>query len=110
MLLGGTLLFFAALATPSHAETPMAKMNEEQLKTHVAERYKALFGALYFQNPVDRTHVPMPAISAQDLKVTGETATVWTVAHDPLVGVIVRASVSKAEGLVQFDAIDFAVE
>ncbi|HOW77342.1 MAG TPA: hypothetical protein P5102_13435 [Candidatus Competibacteraceae bacterium] len=42
--------------------------------------------------------------------MTGETDRVWTVVHDPLVGAIVRASVSKADGLVQFDAIDFAVE
>ncbi|HSA46129.1 MAG TPA: hypothetical protein P5552_06395 [Candidatus Competibacteraceae bacterium] len=52
----------------------------------------------------------MPKIPAADFVVTGETDRVWTVVHDPLVGAIVRASVSKADGLVQFDAIDFAVE
>jgi len=91
-------------------ETAMAETTEAQLKSQVAERYQTVFGKLYFQNPLDRSYVPMPAIPAQDFKVTGETETVWTVAHDPLVGVIVRASVSKASGLVQFDAVDIAVE
>ncbi|MBL8259676.1 MAG: hypothetical protein JNM60_07715 [Candidatus Competibacteraceae bacterium] len=88
----------------------MATMTEEQLKSRVAERYRAAFGKLYFQNPVDRAYVPMPAISAKDLKVTGETETAWTVTHDPLVGVIVRATVSKTAGLVQFDTVEMAVE
>ena len=109
-LLGAALLFFEGLSTPSHAETTMATMTEEQLKSKVAERYRAVFGTLYFQNPVDRAYVPMPAISAEDLKVTGETETAWTVVHDPLVGVIVRATVSKTAGLVQFDAVEMAVE
>ncbi len=88
----------------------MTKMTEEQLQSLVAERYKAVFGALYFRNPIDRAYVPMPAIPAENFKVTGQTETAWNVAHDPLVGAIVRASVSKADGLVQFDMIDFAVE
>ncbi len=88
----------------------MAKMMEEQLKSRVAERYKTIFGVLYFRNPIDHAYVPMPAIPAEDFKVTGQTETAWNVAHDPLVGAIVRASVSKADGLVQFDMIDFAVE
>lgn len=88
----------------------MAEMTETQLKARVADRYNALFGKLYFQNPVDRAHAPMPAVAAEDFKVTGETQAAWTVTHDPLVGVIIRASVSKTDGLVQFDAIDFAVE
>ncbi|MBK8898913.1 MAG: hypothetical protein IPP10_10480 [Candidatus Competibacteraceae bacterium] len=110
ILLGAALVFLATLPTQSHAETKMAEMTEAQLKARVADRYKALFAALYFQNPVDHAYAPMPAVSAEDFKVTGETDAVWTVAHDPLVGVIVRASVSKATGLVQFDTVDIAVE
>ena len=90
--------------------TEITRMTEDQLKLRVADRYKAVFGALYFQNPVDRAYVLMPEIPAADFVVTGETERVWTVVHDPLVGVIVRASVSKADGLVQFDRIDLAVE
>lgn len=104
------LFFLEMLPTPSHAETPMAEMTEEQLKSQVAERYQALFGKLYLQNPVDHSYVSMSAIPAKDFKITGETNTVWYVAHDPLVGIIVRASVSKTSGLVQFDAVGLAVE
>jgi|GEM_PF-1567157 len=104
------LFFLEILPTPSHAETPMVEMTEEQLKSQVAERYQALFGKLYLQNPVDHSYISMPAIPAKDFKITGETNTVWHLAHDPLVGVIVRASVSKTSGLVQFDAVDLAVE
>lgn len=112
---GATLFSLEALHATStaHAETAMTeitRMTEDQLKLRVAERYKAVFGALYFQNPVDHAYVLMPEIPAADFVVTGETERVWTVVHDPLVGVIVRASVSKADGLVQFDRIDLAVE
>ncbi|MEZ5584063.1 MAG: hypothetical protein R3F37_16185 [Candidatus Competibacteraceae bacterium] len=88
----------------------MAELTEDQLKSRVADRYQTVFGMLYFQNPVDHAYVSMPKIPAADFVVTGETERVWTVVHDPLVGVIVRASVSKSDGLVQFDTIDLAVE
>ena len=115
MMLGAALLFLAALhvvttADAENAMTETAKMTEDQLKLRVAERYKAVFGALYFQNPVDHAYVRLPEIPAADFVVTGQTDRVWSVAHDPLVGAIVRASVSKADGLVQFDQIDLAVE
>lgn len=114
-MLGAALFSLAAphVVTPADAETAMtetAKMTEAQVKSRVAERYKAIFGALYFQNPVDHAYVQLPEIPAADFVVTGQTDQVWSVAHDPLVGVIVRASVSKTDGLVQFDQIDLAVE
>lgn len=109
--LGIALLLLTGLPIQSYAEElKMVELTEKQLKERVAERYQAVFGKLFFKNPVDQAYVPMPALPAQDLKVIGQTDTVWQVAHDPLVGVIVRASVSKATGLVQFDNVDVAVE
>lgn len=109
IMLGVTLLSLEILHAASTAHTEIA-MTEDQLKSHVADRYKALFGALYIQNPIDHACVSLPEIPAADFVVTGQTDRIWTVVHDPLVGVIVRASVSKADGLVQFDRIDLAVE
>ncbi len=43
----------------------MTEMTEDQLKLRVADRYQAVFGALYFQNPVDHAYVPMPKIPAR---------------------------------------------
>jgi len=108
--LGATLAVIAGLPTLSHAETTMAEMTEEQIKSQVAERYRAVFQKLYIQNPIDHSYVPMTPIPAKDFKITGETETGWSVAHDPLAGVIVRATVSKGTGFVQFDAVDLAVE
>ena len=109
--LGTALLLLTGLPIQAYAEElKMTELTEKQLKERVAERYQAVFGKLFFKNPVDQAYVPMPALPAQDLKVTGQTDTVWQVTHDPLVGVIVRASVSKTTGLVQFDNVDIAVE
>ncbi len=110
LLLGAAILSPAAFPTTVDAETLMSEMTQDQLKTRVAERYQAVFGALYIQNPLDHAYISLAAIPAKDFKITGETATSWTVAHDPLVGIIVRATVSKTDGLVQFDALSLAVE
>jgi hypothetical protein len=110
IILGAAFFPLEASRTTAYAETPMATMTEDQLKSRVAERYKAVFGALFMQNPIDHSYIRMPEIPAEDFAIRGETEEVWTVVHDPLVGVMVRATVSKANGLVQFDAIDLAVE
>lgn len=110
LLLSAVLYVLAAVPNLSLAEPTMTELTHEQIQVRVAERYKAVFGALYLQNPIDRSYVPMPEIPAREFKVTGEKAGAWIVVHDPLVGVMVRASVSKADGLVQFETIDFAVE
>lgn len=110
MPLSTAILSLATFPSTVGAETLMTEMTQDQLKTRVAERYQAVFGALYVQSPLDHAYISLAAIPAKDFKIMGKTAKSWTVAHDLLVGVIVRATVSKADGLVQFDALSLAVE
>jgi hypothetical protein len=75
-----------------------------------AKRFNALFVPLQIQNPLDKNYYPIPALTTDDFKLVSETDDAFTVAHEPLAGPVVRATVGKATGLVQFDPLTLSVE
>jgi hypothetical protein len=75
-----------------------------------AKRFNALFVTLQIQNPLDKNYYPIPALTADDFKLVSETDDAFNVAHEPLAGPVVRATVGKASGLVQFDPLTLSVE
>jgi len=97
-----------------------AYAQDDKMTTHVetaaeasrlaAERFNTLFSTLYFRNPIDGSYHPFPTLSASDFSISGEDASGWVIAYDPLVGPIVRGRVAKTGGYVQFDGIEFATE
>jgi hypothetical protein len=75
-----------------------------------AKRFNALFVPLQIRNPLDQSYYPIAPLSADDFKLVTETDDAFTVAHEPLAGPLVRATVGKATGLVQFEPLELSVE
>lgn len=75
-----------------------------------AKQFNALFVPLQIQNPLDKNYYPIAALAADDFKLLSETADAFNVAHEPLAGPVVKATVGKATGLVQFEPLVLSVE
>lgn len=114
-----TLAAVAVLATaivlpgPSHSEESAVysgPVTTKDAPAYVAEVFSKVFGNLEIEHPLDKTKAPLPALKAEDFRVVGETNSALVVAHEPLVGLTVRAHVDKNSGLVAFDPLFIATE
>jgi len=112
----GGMLFALAAAHPTLAQDRpapnqmAAKMTEDEIKRDVAAAFNHRFGALFYQNPIDKKFFPVPALEPGDLRVTGETDEAIELIHEPLVGMTVRARMLKPSGAIVFDKPEFAYE
>ena len=104
------VLWLALPFSPLAEAETMKALTPETVAAHVAARYNDTFGNLYVAWPVDKVVRPLPPLKAGDFRITGETASQWTLASEPLDGPTVIAHVSKAEGLVEFARIVISAE